>query len=71
MVGDVTLVFVSSEPGQAVIPDKSCQLKGSTQHFLEVYSPEFEILKFFWDADLTAALLCPDPLACSRIGQFS
>jgi hypothetical protein len=28
-----------------------CELNRSTQHFLEVYSQEFEILKFFLDAD--------------------
>src|ERR1700735_2554440 len=48
-----------------------CQLRRSTQHFVEVYSLEFGILKFFWDADLTAAPLGPDPLAYSRTGQFS
>jgi hypothetical protein len=32
---------------------------------------EFGILKFFLDADLTAAPLYPDPLAYSRTGQFS
>ncbi len=52
-------------------PGKHCQLNRSTQHFLEVYSQEFEILKFFLDADLIAAPLCPDPLAYSRTGQFS
>jgi hypothetical protein len=48
-----------------------CQLNRSMQHFVEVYSLEFGILKFFWDADLTAAPLGPDPLAYSRTGQFS
>jgi hypothetical protein len=28
-----------------------CQLDRSTQHFLEVYSQDFEILKFFFEAD--------------------
>jgi hypothetical protein len=51
-------------------PGKSCQLRWSTQHFVEVCSLEFGILKFFLDADLTAAPLCPDPLAYSRTGQF-
>src|SRR5271154_4887309 len=45
---------------------KRCQLNRSTQHFLEVYSREFEILKFFWAADLSAVLLCPDPLAYNQ-----
>ena len=53
------------------VPDKRGQLNWSTQHFLEVYSQEFEILEFFLDADLAAALLCPDPLACSQTGRFS
>ena len=53
------------------VPGKRCQLNRSTQHFLEVYSQEFEIPEFFLDADLAAALLCPDPLACSQTGQFS
>ena len=47
------------------------RLRRSTQHLLEVYSQEFEILEFFLGADLTAAPLCPDPLAYSRTGQFS
>jgi hypothetical protein len=49
---------------------KRCQLNRSAQHFLEVYAQEFETLKFFWDADLTAAPLCPDPLGYSRTGPF-
>jgi pSer/pThr/pTyr-binding forkhead associated (FHA) protein len=48
-----------------------CQLNRSTQHFLEAYSQEFEILEFFLDVDLSAAPLCPDLLAYSRTGQFS
>src|SRR5260370_27683103 len=55
----------------AHLSGNACQLNRSTQHFLEVYSQEFEILEFFLDADLTAAPLCPDPLAYSRTGQFS
>ena len=35
--------------------DKGCRLHRSTQHFLEVYSQEFEILKSFWDVDSSAA----------------
>jgi hypothetical protein len=53
-----------------LVPDKRCQLNWWTQHFLGVYSQEFEILKFFWDADLTAAPLCPDPLAYNQTGRF-
>src|SRR5271170_6340388 len=49
---------------------KCCQLNRSTQHFLEVYSQEFEILKFCLDADLTAAPPCPDPLAYNQTGRF-
>ena len=48
----------------------SCQLNRWMQHFLEVYSQEFGILKFFVDADLTAAPLCPDPLGYSQTGRF-
>src|SRR6266404_7570797 len=55
----------------ALFPYIGCQLNRSTQHFLEAYSQEFEILKFFLDAGLIAAPLCPDPLAYSRTGQFS
>src|ERR1700678_2027999 len=61
----------SSEISPRSVPDKRCQLRRSTQHFVEVYSLEFGILKFFLDADLTAAPLGPDPLAYSRTGQFS
>jgi len=32
------------------LSDLSCQRNRSTQHFLEVYSQEFEILVFFSDA---------------------
>src|ERR1700678_2057115 len=46
-----------------------CQLRRSTQHFVEVYSLEFGILKFFLDADLTAAPLGPDPLANNPTGR--
>src|SRR6267143_6230375 len=63
-----TSPFVASDGHLSGNP---CQLNRSTQHFLEVYSQEFEILEFFFDADLTAAPLCPDPLAYSRTGQFS
>jgi hypothetical protein len=48
-----------------------CQLNRSTQHFLEVYSREFEILEFFLDADLAATLLCPDALGYNQTGRFS
>src|ERR1700735_5883604 len=57
--------------GQFHLSGFRCQRRRSTQHFVEVYSLEFGILKFFWDADLTAAPLGPDPLAYSRTGQFS
>jgi hypothetical protein len=49
----------------------ACQLNRSTQHFLEVYSQESEILKSFLSVDLGAAPLCPDPLAYSQTGRFS
>jgi hypothetical protein len=40
------------------------------QHFVKVYWREFEILRFFLDADLTAALLGPTPLGYSPTGRF-
>jgi hypothetical protein len=43
--------------------DYGCQLNRSMQHFVEVYWRGFEILRFFLDAGLIAAPLCPDPLA--------
>src|SRR5277367_2187010 len=49
---------------------KRCQLNRSTQHFLEVYSQEFESLGFFLVVDLSAALLCPVPTVYSRTGRF-
>jgi hypothetical protein len=36
-------------------PDKSGGLNKSVQHLLAVYLPEFEIPKFFLDADLSEA----------------
>ena len=59
-----------TEPALLEMSGYRCQLRRSTQHFVEVYSLEFGILKFFLDADLTAAPLGPDPLAYSRTGQF-
>jgi hypothetical protein len=38
---------------------------------LLVSSPGFEILEFFLDVDLGAALLSPVGIACSRTGRFS
>src|ERR1700733_12979260 len=60
-----------TEPALLEMSGKGCQLRRSTQHFVEVYSLEFGILEFFGDADLTAAPLGPDPLGYSRTGQFS
>ena len=60
-----------TEPALLEMSGNGCQLRRSTQHFVEVYSLEFGILKFFLDADLTAAPLGPDPLAYSRTGQFA
>ena len=40
------------------VDDNAGGLNGSVQHLLAVYVPEFEIPKFFWDADLKAARLC-------------
>src|SRR5467141_4000518 len=47
-----------------------CQLNRSMQHFVEVYWREFEILRFFLDADLTAAPLGPARLGCIPTGRF-
>src|SRR5580658_1299691 len=58
-----------TEPALLEMSGLRCRLRRSTQHFLEVYSQEFEILKFFWDAGLSAAPLCPDPLANSQTGR--
>src|SRR6202522_2510258 len=71
--GDCTPEYRSYRTSEAILylSGYGCQLRRSMQHFVEVYSLEFGILKFFWDADLTAAPLCPDPLAYSRTGQFS
>src|SRR5271155_4896776 len=52
----------------ANIPDKSCQLNRSTQHFLEVYSQEFESLGFFLVVDLSAALLT-SPSFCTTASE--
>src|SRR5580698_284523 len=48
-----------------------CRLNRSMQHFVEVYWREFEILRFFLDADLIAAPLGPGPLGCNPTGRFS
>src|SRR6267142_2830903 len=53
------------------VPGKSGGLNGSTQHFLGVYSPESENLKFVVGVDLSAALLCSDPTGNSRLGLCS
>ncbi len=37
------------------VSEKTGGLNGSVQHLLAVYLPEFEIPKFFWDADLIEA----------------
>jgi hypothetical protein len=52
------------------LDDKRCQLNRSMQHFVEVYWREFEILRFFLDADLTAAPLRPVPFGCNPTGRF-
>ena len=55
----------------AKMSGNACQLNRSMQHLLGVYSQEFGILKFFLDADLTAAPLCLDPLGYNQTGWFS
>jgi len=54
--------------GNQIIPGKRCQLNRSMQHFVEVYWREFEILRFFLDADLTAAPLGLIPFVCNPTG---
>jgi hypothetical protein len=53
------------------LSDNPCELRGSMQHLLVVYSPESEILESFSGVDLSAALLCPAPIENSRTGQSS
>src|ERR1700693_1488360 len=60
----------SSNPVSQV-PGKRGGLNGSTQHFLEVYSPESENLKSLVGVDSSVALLCSDPTGNSRSGLFS
>src|SRR5258708_39424248 len=45
-------------------------LNGSMQHWLGVYSPEFQSPRFFADVDLGAALPCRDRLENSRTSRF-
>src|SRR5215510_15641905 len=53
------------------VTDKRGGLNGSTQHFPEVYSQESENPKFVVGVDLSAALLCSDPIGNSRSGLRS
>jgi hypothetical protein len=48
------------------LPEKSGGLNGPMQHWLGVYSPEFQSPKFFADVDLGAALPCRDRIENSR-----
>src|ERR1700675_3637755 len=56
-------------PESGSTPDKSCRLRRSTQHFVEVYSQESGILKSFWDVDSSAARPGRAVLANSQTGQ--
>jgi len=47
-------------------PDKSYGLKGSMQHWLAVYAPEFEIPTFFVAVDSDGERFRPGPAANSR-----
>src|SRR2546427_482798 len=49
-----------------ITPEKSGGLKGSTQHWLAVYPPEFEIPTFFVAVDSDAERFRPGPTASSR-----
>jgi hypothetical protein len=51
-------------------PGKSGGLNRSVQHLLGVYLPEFEIPKFFLDADLSAALPHRDQLVNALTSLF-
>jgi hypothetical protein len=51
--------------------NNACELNGSAQHLLEVYSQESENLKSFAGVDLNAVLLCPGPIGHSGTGRFS
>jgi hypothetical protein len=50
------------ETGLLIPSDKSCWLKRSMQHLLAVCSQESENQKFVVGVDLSAALLCSDPI---------
>jgi hypothetical protein len=58
-----------TEPTLLEMSGKCCQLRRSTQNFVEIYSQEFGILKFFWDADSSAARPGRAALASSQTGQ--
>ena len=51
------------------MPDKSCRLRRSMQHSLEVYPRECEILKSFWVVDSRAARPGRAVLENSRTGR--
>jgi len=42
----ILLVVDTGQDGNGPTPDKRGDLKGSTQHWLAVYPPEFEIPRF-------------------------
>src|ERR1700680_1130285 len=52
-------------------PVKSGGLKGSTQHWLAVYPPAFEIPTFFVGADLNAERFRPGPSVSSKTDLLS
>src|ERR1700681_1053062 len=56
-----------------ILPDSSKKggLNGSMQHLLAVYSPEFQIPKFFLDADLSAGRLCRVRIENNQTSRFS
>src|SRR5208282_640226 len=63
MAAPILAQFVQS----GLRPGKRGGLNRSTQHFLEVYSQESENLRFVVGADLSAALLCSDPIGNSQL----
>src|SRR5215470_9714471 len=57
--------------GTRIAPEKRGGLKGSTQHWIAVYPPEFEIPTFFVAVDSDAERSRPGPTASSRTDPLS
>ena len=50
------------EASNPAVPDKSGGLNGSVQHWLEVYSQEFQNPRSLAGVDSGAGLFCPGPI---------